>query len=103
MCEGVDLCWYTSASQAVDQNGCSNAQVDADNDDVCENDTSPGTSWCSGTDACWYTPSGQAVDTNGCSASQARIAVPAGGSWLTVAALSRIPLERTAAPVRLAM
>ncbi len=62
-----DLCYFTPAGQPVDTNGCSDPQVDADADDVCERATSPGTPWCRGKDLCFYTVGGQPVDTNGCS------------------------------------
>ena len=68
-CEPVG-CWGT-AGGSVDQSGCSNDQVDPDNDNVCEYGYSVDTRWCSGTDVvgCWNT-GGAAVDQSGCSDDQ---------------------------------
>jgi len=65
---GSDLCAFTPIGATVDVNGCSQAQVDADGDGVC-NPGAPA-SFCTGTDACPGTPTGATVDANGCSAAQ---------------------------------
>jgi hypothetical protein len=49
----------TPAGEAVDANGCSDSQKDADNDGVTDD-----------IDQCPMTPAGEAVDANGCSDSQ---------------------------------
>ena len=54
-----DLCLNTPAGEAVDENGCSTSQLDADMDGV--NDAN---------DACPNTPAGETVDSVGCSSSQ---------------------------------
>lgn len=54
-----DLCLDTPSGEAVDQNGCSTSQLDADLDGV--NDAN---------DACPDTPAGETVDNVGCSSSQ---------------------------------
>ena len=54
-----DLCLNTPAGEAVDENGCSTSQLDADLDGV--NDA---------LDACPDTPAGEPVDNVGCSSSQ---------------------------------
>jgi hypothetical protein len=49
----MDLCPDTSASATVDSNGCSDAQVDADDDGVCDPGApSAGPSGCAGSDNC---------------------------------------------------
>ena len=55
----VDQCPNTPQGEAVDANGCSEAQQDDDADGVSN-----------ATDQCEATPSGEAVDANGCSDSQ---------------------------------
>ena len=52
----ADLCPGTAAGDAVDANGCSDAQLDTDSDGVINN-----------ADMCPGTVAGDAVDTNGCS------------------------------------
>ncbi len=54
-----DLCLDTPAGEAVDGNGCSLSQLDADMDGVSDAD-----------DACPDTPAGETVDSVGCSSSQ---------------------------------
>jgi hypothetical protein len=54
-----DLCLNTPAGEAVDENGCSASQLDADMDGVSD-----------AQDACPDTPAGEPVDNVGCSSSQ---------------------------------
>ena len=54
-----DLCLNTPAGEAVDENGCSASQLDADMDGVMD-----------AFDACPNTPAGEPVDNVGCSGSQ---------------------------------
>lgn len=54
-----DLCLNTPAGEAVDANGCSSSQLDADMDGVSD-----------ALDACPNTPAGEPVDNVGCSSSQ---------------------------------
>tara|TARA_B100000900_G_scaffold415494_1_gene445587 strand:+ start:300 stop:4298 length:3999 start_codon:yes stop_codon:yes gene_type:complete len=54
-----DLCLDTPAGEAVDVNGCSASQLDADMDGVSD-----------ANDACPDTPAGETVDNVGCSSSQ---------------------------------
>jgi hypothetical protein len=54
-----DLCLNTPSGEAVDENGCSASQLDADMDGVSD-----------ALDACPDTPAGEPVDNVGCSSSQ---------------------------------
>ncbi len=54
-----DLCLNTPSGEAVDENGCSASQLDADMDGVDDS-----------SDACPDTPAGEPVDNVGCSSSQ---------------------------------
>ena len=54
-----DLCLNTPSGEAVDENGCSASQLDADMDGVSDS-----------LDACPDTPAGEPVDNVGCSSSQ---------------------------------
>ena len=88
----VDLCPNTPSGETVDENGCSNGQLDDDKDgvensiDICENtligedvnetgcsdsqlDDDEDGVW-NNVDLCPNTPSGEEVDANGCSYSQ---------------------------------
>jgi hypothetical protein len=66
---GADDCPFTPTGSTVDLNGCSQAQVDEDDDGIC-NVGAPPTLLCVGTDLCPGTASGATVDSNGCSAAQ---------------------------------
>ena len=56
----------------MDANGCSDAQVDTDDDGVCDPGApSGGPSGCTGSDACPGTPAGESVDADGCTPTQA--------------------------------
>ena len=55
----VDTCPNTPEGETVDENGCSDSQLDDDNDGVMNN-----------VDTCPDTPEGETVDENGCSDSQ---------------------------------
>ncbi|NEX18950.1 S8 family serine peptidase [Thiorhodococcus mannitoliphagus] len=57
--DAMDQCPNTPAGEAVDVDGCSDAQLDADGDGVTDT-----------LDQCPNTPSGETVDGDGCSASQ---------------------------------
>lgn len=63
-----DLCAFTALGATVDANGCSQAQVDADGDGICNPGSPP--SFCVGTDLCPNTATGATVDANGCSDAQ---------------------------------
>jgi len=65
---GPDLCPFTVLGSIVDVNGCSQTQVDADGDGVCN----PGApqSFCAGSDLCPGTAPAATVDSNGCSLAQ---------------------------------
>ena len=72
MPDDEDACPGTAEGAAVDANGCSVAQVDADDDCVCDPGApSGGPSGCTGSDACPGTPAGEAVDANGCTPTEA--------------------------------
>jgi len=64
----ADQCPATAPGATVDANGCSQAQVDADLDTVCD----PGktSTLCTGMDQCPATAPGATVDANGCSQAQ---------------------------------
>ena len=67
-----DVCPNTAVGVAADAAGCSQAQVDADADNVCNpgapsSGPEPG---CAGTDLCPMTATGQSVDAAGCSQAQ---------------------------------
>ncbi len=68
--DSSDLCPGTPAATVVDGNGCSDAQVDADGDGVCD-PAAPGLgpSACTGSDDCPGTGA-VAVDAGGCSDAQ---------------------------------
>lgn len=57
----LDICPNTTAGETVDEDGCSNTQLnsDSDNDGVVDTE-----------DSCPNTPVGESVDANGCSTSQ---------------------------------
>jgi len=57
--DSIDVCPNTPSGEAVDANGCSEAQRDDDGDGVANGD-----------DVCANTPNGEAVNVDGCSASQ---------------------------------
>ena len=59
MLNGVDACPNTPTGESVDGAGCSQSQLDDDNDGVFNN-----------VDQCPNTPSGESVDGAGCSQSQ---------------------------------
>jgi hypothetical protein len=65
---GSDLCALTPVGAVVDANGCSQAQVDSDNDGVC-NAGAPA-SFCTGSDLCPSTGPAAPVDANGCADAQ---------------------------------
>jgi hypothetical protein len=66
-----DLCPETAPGDPVDSNGCSDAQVDADGDGICDPDApSIGPSECTGSDLCPDTQMPVTVDDNGCSDAQ---------------------------------
>ncbi|GAG05686.1 unnamed protein product, partial [marine sediment metagenome] len=61
-----DLCPNTAPADPVDANGCSDAQVDADADGICDPGApSSGPSACSGSDNCPNTPNPGQLDTDG--------------------------------------
>jgi hypothetical protein len=59
-----DSCPTTPPGATVDSNGCSQAQVDADSDGVCNPGTPPGAIGCTGSDNCPNTPNGAAQAGN---------------------------------------
>jgi hypothetical protein len=64
--DASDLCPGTPMGQAVDANGCSDAQVDADGDTVCDpGAVSGGPSGCIGSDNCPGTPNAGQGDFDG--------------------------------------
>ncbi len=66
--DNLDLCTDTNSSTSVDSNGCSDVQVDADSDGICNTGAvSNGPSSCSGVDNCPNTALGDTVGVNGCS------------------------------------
>ncbi len=65
---GADLCPSTPVGATVDPNGCSQNQVDTDDDGVCNPGAPP--SFCTGTDLCPGTAAAAPVDASGCSAAQ---------------------------------
>jgi len=66
-----DLCPGTAPGAPVDANGCSNPQVDPDEDGICNPGApSGGPSGCTGSDLCPGTAPGAPVDANGCSNAQ---------------------------------
>jgi hypothetical protein len=67
-----DLCPGTALDDTADPNGCSQAQVDADGDGVCNPGAPSGGPFppCTGSDLCPSTATGQAVDAAGCSQPQ---------------------------------
>lgn len=65
---GPDLCAFTPIAATVDANGCSQTQVDTDDDGVCNPGATP--SFCTGTDLCAGTAAAAPVDANGCSQAQ---------------------------------
>jgi len=69
--DGIDFCLGTVFLDPVDSNGCSDAQVDSDNDSVCDpTAVSTGPSGCTGSDLCALTTDGDPVDASGCSDAQ---------------------------------
>ena len=61
-----DLCPGTAAGEPVDNNGCSDAQVDGDGDGVCDpGAVSDGPSMCTGTDNCPTVSNPLQVDNDG--------------------------------------
>ncbi len=64
--DSLDLCPGTISGQAVDLNGCSNAQVDPDSDGICS-PTAPsaGPSGCTGLDNCPAAANATQTDTDG--------------------------------------
>jgi surface protein len=57
--DDVDECLNTPPDEEVDENGCSDSQIDSDGDGISEEN-----------DLCNDTPNGEEVDENGCSDSQ---------------------------------
>ncbi|KAL3938596.1 MAG: hypothetical protein SGARI_001678, partial [Bacillariaceae sp.] len=81
-----DLCPGSEPGAPVDENGCTDEQVDEDDDGVCDFDAvSTGPSGCEGIDRCPLTEQGAEVDENGCSVAQLGAicpAVPGGGKGM---------------------
>ncbi|MEM2954770.1 MAG: chitobiase/beta-hexosaminidase C-terminal domain-containing protein [Candidatus Nanoarchaeia archaeon] len=50
--DNFDKCANTLSNKLVDQNGCSQEQVDSDLDGVCDSWVNFATSWCNGSDVC---------------------------------------------------
>ena len=66
-----DICPLTASNSSVDEIGCSDLQVDADLDSICDSDSpSTGPSNCTGVDVCPQTDNNQTVDADGCSWNQ---------------------------------
>jgi hypothetical protein len=69
--DGTDLCPGTPGFALVDSAGCSEEQVDEDNDGVCTPGApSGGPTGCTGSDACMQTMFGAAIDAMGCADAQ---------------------------------
>jgi len=67
----TDLCPGTAPGAPVDANGCSNPQVDPDEDGICSPGApSGGPAGCTGIDLCPGTAPGDPVDADGCSNAQ---------------------------------
>jgi Thrombospondin type 3 repeat len=63
---GSDLCAYTPTGTAVDSAGCSNSQVDADGDGICDPGApSGGPALCTGSDNCPVDANPAQEDSNG--------------------------------------
>jgi hypothetical protein len=62
----LDLCDETAEGDPVDANGCSDAQVDGDDDGICDPGApSFGPSSCTGSDNCPYTANTDQIDIDG--------------------------------------
>ena len=62
--DGTDACPFTPAAAVVDVNGCAAAELDFDDDGICD-PGAPATTHCAGTDVCPLEPDAGQADADG--------------------------------------